>query len=546
MLNVNCACIFFLLLSAVVTTSYAGDETAVWQTVAAEISYEASLPVGSPVGHPLPLAAHWNTGWLAGGFSPEYQLEMIAGGHYLLPSFYLPAPWILKENLPHRYKYYEKSIKKVAELNLPVTFICTQWERYLTEVPKYYYRTGEDNPNVINRAGDILKKVSPFGPKNPWYEAGEKWTSTPLLQRLQEWYPNPPSVRFVSNNEHKKLLWHEVQESSRYLSKYGSNGDDVFQRQVVADGWIEQYRALQDGMRDGLIESRWKRNSSFIGYSAFGPRAFGRWPGWINYSLHTPGRISPWPLAWDGASLAYYVSNWSSRTTDYTVMSPQIEAMNWVFMLAEARQLNPGFQLELSTWDGYEPAKEDDKRKYYRSMGQNFTPERYEGYLQFGMWLLRPAVVREFRGNNSVFSEDEPYFLSAVKAVDRVHNHPILKKFWRKGRLVANENHQHPYQTAIPPEYKNAARWFLLDTDFDSKRPWTLETDIPVFSLALVLGEKPTREWLVYAHSPLREIHAVTVTLPGTTTIKLDVTPGGNFYHVVEKNGSEAVFQLDV
>jgi hypothetical protein len=290
-------------------------------------------------------------------------------------------------------------------------------------------------------------------------------------------------------------------------------------------------------MRDGLISKQWKDSSLFAGYNAFAPRAFGRWDGWVNYSLYIPGRIEPWPLAWDGASVSYYVYNWDG-STDFTVVSPQIEAMNWVFALEEARKLNPEFWFEISTWDGYEPAKENDKRKYYAKLGQAYNPKRYEGMVQFGMWLLRPRVVREFRSHVATLPESEPYFLSVVHSVDRVHNNPVLRKFWRKGMLVANTDREHPYQKKIPVEYQTTERWFLLDTNLDPHRPWTLSTELPVFSLSLVIGQAPKREWLVYAHSPLRVFDRVEINIPGYKSIMVKVSPAGIFYHVTEIDNS--------
>ena len=495
-----------------------------------EMLFEATLSNNANLGYPLPFAAHWNRGDNKGGYNPDYQMEMINNGHYLLPWFTLPDP-----NSRNIYlKYYETAIRKAAKLHLPISFISTQWESMLSQ-PPYFNYPSDRNPNVIDTNGKIFKKVSPFGPVEAWREVGVKWTHSALLKKLQEWYPDPPLVIFVSNNEHSKLTWRDVEQSKRYLSKYGVNKDDDFKRKVVGDGWIERYRALQNGMKEGLESTQWKQRSVFIGYDAFGSRAFGRWDGWMDYSLSIPGRLEPWPLAWDGASVSYYLFNWDS-TTDYTVWSPQIESMNWVPMLNEARRINPDFRFEMSTWDGYEPILANDKRKFFANSGQVYNPERYEGLVQYGMWLLRPCIVREFRNHLATLSDSGSYFLSVVRPVDLVHTNPVLRKFWRRGRLVANNEHQHPYQSQIPGAYKSLERWFLLDTNLDPKRPWSLSTEIPVYSLALTLGTKPKREWLVYAHSPLKDRKNVLITIPGYSHIKVDVPPVGTFYHVTESN----------
>ena len=509
--------------------------------VAAAICYEATLPNDSSVGRPLPLAGHWNTGEFGNGFSPDYQLKMIESGHYLLPWFHLPLP----NQAPMKFEYYRDALQKAAQLKLPISFISTQWERTLTDAPRYFYRAAKENPNVVDERGNVLKMVSPFGPLGAWYSAGKSWTDRDLIEKLQRLYPKPPLVLFISNNEHKKLAWPELEKSSRYHAAYPEGLDQEKQRQLVGDAWIKRYRTIQQGMRDGMQSNTWKEKAIFIGYDAFGSRAFGRWPEWIDYSLNIPDRFEPWPLAWDGASLSYYVYHWSTGT-DFTVMSPQIESMNWIFMQAEALKLNSKFWFEMSTWDGYIPDKPNDKRKYYAALGQQYNPKRYEGYVQFGMWLLRPRVVREFRDHFSVLSKDEAYFLSVVNAVDRVYSHPILKKFWRKGRLLINEKHKHPYQVNIPMAYQDVYRWFLLDTNLDPKRPWVLNTQIPVFSLALVLNEEPDREWLIYAHAPLGDQHGVKIVVPHCTTIETDVTSQGAYFHVIEKNSVIHIVSIDI
>ena len=190
--------------------------------------------------------------------------------------------------------------------------------------------------------------------------------------------------------------------------------------------------------------------------------------------------------------------------------------MNWVFMQAAARKLRPQFWFELSTWDGNQPGQANDKRKFYARQGQPYSPERYGGMVRFGMWLLRPRAVREFRGWTELRSLAGPYFLANRRGRWTRSTASHAAPFWRKGGLVANRRQAHPYQTDVPAEYKDVDRWFLLDTSLDPPRPWKLETELPVFALALVLGERPEREWLVYAHAPLGMKRGVEVTLPIT------------------------------
>ena len=161
---------------------------------------------------------------------------------------------------------------------------------------------------------------------------------------------------------------------------------------------------------------------------------------------------------------------------------------------------------------------------------------------------MRPRAVRPYQSNEPwndrvgeggrVIEGSGQYFMASAQAVDRVHTNPILRQWWRKGELVPNHAHKHPHQSAIPEEYRDEDRWFLLDTDLDAKRPWNLETQIPVFSLALTQGEKPNRSWLVYAHSPLKDRKNVKITVPDYRELSIDVSVAGSFYLVDEKGGS--------
>ena len=254
---------------------YGAERQSLLSRVVASIRHEATMPNFGPEGRPLPLAGHWNTGDAPDGFSPSYQLNLIEKGHHLLPWFSLPPPNSMSP-------FFLKPFKRVAQLGLPMSFISTQWERLLSDEKRYFTLPPKQNPNLLTLSGRIVSKVSPFGPVKPWREVGTEWTKRNLVKRLQEVYPNPPLVLFISNNEHRKLQWPEVASSLRYRQKYPGTHSDDFKRKVVGDGWITRYRALQDGMRNGLINSSWENVSRFIGYGSVGLAAFGRWGGWTN------------------------------------------------------------------------------------------------------------------------------------------------------------------------------------------------------------------------------------------------------------------------
>src|SRR5262245_1655020 len=226
------------------------------------IRAEALRPNDSSDGRPLPLVGHWNTGTEPGGFNPDYQIRMIEQGHHLLPWFQMPSIDLLR-NDPRWVSYYEAAIKRAAELKLPISLVGTQWESLLVSDSAYFNLPPENNPNVVGPDGTPRRELSPFGDPQVWREVGMRWTASSVMRRLQELYPDPPLVLFISNNEQPKLTWKRVEEDKRYLETYGRGRSDDFKRGAVGDAFITRYRALQDGMREGLINSKWRVNARF-------------------------------------------------------------------------------------------------------------------------------------------------------------------------------------------------------------------------------------------------------------------------------------------
>ncbi|HVJ83635.1 MAG TPA: hypothetical protein VNC50_21390 [Planctomycetia bacterium] len=487
-------------------------------------------PNDGPEGRPLPLFASWNTGGKGGGYSPAWQLEQLDQGRPLLPWLALPEPG------KPLGAAEQTALAEFAKRKLPVAFLATQWERLLTADKRFASRPKEANANVFDKDGKFQPKVSPFSPIEPWSEIGALWGASPAVKRAQEIHPDPPRIFFHSNNEHTKIRWHGAEEDSRFVEKFGEGKDDAFKRKATGDGWIERYRALQKAFRENLEREEWRNAARFVGYNAFAPESIGRWVAWDKHSLHAPGRISPWPLAWDGGAPSFYTNNWD-MSTDYTVFSPQVQCMTWVPALADAWKHNPDFWFELSLWDGAVATKKDtDKRRYYADRGQKYSPERYAGMAKFGLWMLRPRVIREFRGYLETRDDYEAHSQAVLAAVHRIHS-PPLAEFWRKGKLVPNTKTKHPMFIGLPPELEKADRWFRLDAEGDPTGAWKLGVELDVFALALELGEKPERRWLVYAHAPRREEpKKFVLTLPGYGKVSLEVGAGG-VYAIVSENG---------
>jgi hypothetical protein len=475
------------------------------------------------------------------GWTPQLQLELLDAGHHILPWMGWPRADALKndKSAARFHDYYDALMGRCRELNLPISFRGTQWEAML--VRKAYRQLPPDRcPAVVTPEGDVLPKLSPFGPVEPWHDPADAYVATEAMKELQRLYPDPPLVLFVSNNEAPDLRWHQVHRSKRYLDAYGPERPDEFKRRVVSEGWMRRYPVMFEAMRRALVSDTWRRNVRFVGYGAFGPSHFGRWSGWKEYSLITDEWMSPNWHIWDGGSPSYYTHNWNDNR-DHWVWSTQVQSMNWIFMLDEAWGVNPDFWWEVSIWDGnssnWTPetectpqATKKSKACQYARDGQTYTPDRYEGWVQFGLWLLRPRAMREFRGSTTPLQPWRPYFDRLLDVVDRVYDDAVLTEFWRSGTLVHNQARRHPYQENVPQKYRDVHRWYRLETNLDAPRPWDQHTNIPVFSLALVRGAEGRRRWLVYAHAPLADRPKVTITVPGFGEISARVPRCGAFY----------------
>src|SRR5262249_21490697 len=213
------------------------------------------------------------------------------------------------------WRYYKGALKEAAACGVPISFVSTQWESLLLRRPE---------AGVTIRTRDAVDRISPFGPIEAWWRAGWRWGSTPMLRHLQMLYPDPPAVVMVSNNEAPKIKWKDVESDPTYVSQFGYGRGEEFKRRVVGDALATRGRRLQQGFRQGLATETWKKHAIFIGFNAFGPMFIGRWPGWLEWSLYSPGRVVSEAIGWDGCSAPFYVNDWDA-STDFTIFSPQIE-----------------------------------------------------------------------------------------------------------------------------------------------------------------------------------------------------------------------------
>ena len=439
------------------------------------------------------------------------------------------------------------------------------------------YREGPESQwaGVISPDGERVPRLSPFGAVEPWKDPAAEYVGTAAMKRAQAIYPEPPLVLLVSNNEPPDLRWSKhgpLEEiSKRYLDRYGKGRDDAFRRRVVAEGWMERYPVMFKAMREAFVSDAWRANVRFVGYGAWplAPRPLGGLEGL--FADH--GRVDRARLALLAGRQPFVLHEQLGRQHDTGCFSTQVESMNWVFMLDEAWRVKSQFLVRNFHMDGRDRRLDEGTARNAEGPSANLssgalagtagastrTCQEVEGDAVPGrrpdlsararrrlgairpLWLLRPRTVREFRGHATPLAPVE-----ALLDGDRQGGRSCLEQRTSRGvlcrgALVANTAHPHPYQVDIPPEYANIPRWYCLDTNLDPPRPWDLTTNLPVFALALVLGDgrgaggadrADGRRWLVYAHSPLADRSGVEIAIPGSRTITVDVPRRGAFYLV--------------
>lgn len=541
------------------TSAFAG----LAEDTAAAIRTEALRSNFDPIGRPLPLVSSW--GRQMPPSLPMEQIGLVEQGHFYVPVFWnkfvgTPEIWEHDRDRQWDSAHYQPEFKRAAELKLPVVFVTITGiihaHESLLARPPYSDLPPDQNPMAFDAQGQPLKVLSPFGPVEHWRDLGRRWAAAERMKKVQEWYPDPPLIMFLSNNEMGVLEWYHAERDARCPPNLRTTKNSELKCKAVTDGFIERYRALQGAWKEGLSES-WRKAATFVGYNAFGTFRVGWHPDWqTRWSLQYKDRISPYPLMWDGGSPSYYgTGNSANNRAD----GQEIDLQNWVFMARDALKLNPNFWVEFSVWDGEDAPPEiatkwsvrngwveGRKDQYYKSLGLAYTPQHYAGYAQFGLWVLRPRMARWFTcGYDQDWNALKPDFMALCDSVGRVHRDPVLRDWWRKGELVPNTTTPSPWSQAMAGPFEKEHRWFVLDTDvnptFDPVKYGIdySQTKYEVFSFALTRGGAGSRQWLVYAYSPERHHSRVKLKIPRySRTITVDAPVGGAFYEVDERSGA--------
>ena len=441
-------------------------------------------PPSGEVKHPLPLASNWNNS-PPPGFGPEWQIKQIREGHKLLftyeirPRYSSPSQQWKEKNKP--------IVKTLKDKNAPIALNWGNWE------------------SAVENGGGSNAKEN-------WRSAGKSIINGAKgrIDLLEKWYPDPPYVLMVSNNE---------------VDANAPDGKGVEMRQ-----------AMFNGMREAA--ETWGDKFRFIGYM---------WGGQANINIASRDTSA---LAWDGTSARNYRDR---SVTDHTAYSTPVTAMNLVVKKYYYRWISDSPHLEVSTWWR-------DKK--------SVAPVRYGGMTTWSLWVCRPKTLRDFASSTTTIDGQSPYYSEIVGAVDQVHNNDTLRRFWTKGRRVVNKNIEvfthvidrkpwngkpkhgslkgHLPREKLEKLERLRHNWYHLPTSLDPPDPapnsdkrleYPEEAEFKVWAQAKVLGEKPNREWLLYAYAPKESQSGVDVTIPKYKKVTFDIPQAGVFVHVDEQQG---------
>ena len=433
---------------------------------------------------------------------------------------------------------------------------------------------------------DSIYVVNPCGNAQNWENLGKEFAAKTRVAYIESLYPNPPRVILLSNDEAAKLdnrhfdktrYWGAgpntqtdeaiIAVRNAYQKEYGAPCQLPFKeknmipkntalkamaqtRKGLNEQYTNRWLGFKRSLFNNLRSSTWKQNIRFAGYNTFNFNAYGRLSNWRDYfSVIRPRDYHRKLAFWNGAAPAYY----AGFNKDNRLASLQVEAMNNKMLLDEIMDVRPNEEF----WNELSISPDDGAKK---NEIEWYIPERYQGTAQFGMWLMRPRVVREYTGHTVDMDKNnrEAYFYTLLEAVERVYDSPILKRFWREGKLIKNVANEHPYKLNPHRDYQHLKRWYLLNVPnfnpphkalFNGKPSYY--TKINVFAIALEIEtEEGSREWLIYAHAPNGTIEGeITIQIPilaaneeiiDELSIRVPIVEqAGSFYHVQRQSWGE-------
>lgn len=547
-----------ILLSLAALTFLATNAPGGEGSAAREIAHWATLPADGPEGRPLPLTGSWNIGryynqpWKKDqeiAWDPTYFTQLIEDGHHVLPTF--PDPMTRQEKPTGDFGIlgvrFVPALRYCAEHDLPFAFRDWNWADSVARHERHKDGgfSNEETARFIVNEKQKGRKASPIGKIERWREFGRRWGGNGYVRAMAEIYPDPPLVVYLNNNEAGKVRVRDLDENAtRFVEKYGKGLSKERKSEILHEGYRERYHAMFEAAREAAPEG-WADAMTFVAYNAFPwPKLRGVTPLQVDNPQDLTTRFREWSF-FDGAMPEFYMNDWQvgRGKTDFSSWSPQAECTTYVPLANRVFKQRPDYYFASIGWEGRIPSNRRSPANAYATgrfgggAVKRWDFDRYMGMIQFGLWAMRPRVMREFRGGATRDAYYQKTWELYLEAVDRVWEQKALQPFWKHGRLV--ENPEIKWQPGNP-EYMHLQRWYMLHSDAnppESTWPKIYQrktVKLRVMAMALVLGEAPERRWMVYAHAPLGAVADARVTVPGYGPISIDVSRSGSFYVVDE------------
>lgn len=290
------------------------------------------------------------------------------------------------------------------------------------------------------------------------------------MRWLREKYPDPPMVVFLNNNEVGEMNLAHLTNSVRFKREHGEglSGSDMLD--IMRRAYDRKYDVLFAAARASLSEPAWKDNVKFVAYNAWPHSVIGR-----TSARNHPGE---WKR-YDGAMPEFYLNDWQiyRGKTDYNYWSPQTEGLKIWQSQDAIFSADPDYYFASIVWDGGRPARRRSSINcmatgmFGSGMQQRWDFARYEGMVQFGLWAMRPRVMREFRfPPHEQHAYDWGSFMTVVRAVDRPWNNATLREFWRFGELVGDARNEPDRDSFVRDLHPYARVTHLLPVDANPAR----------------------------------------------------------------------------
>lgn len=436
----------------------------------------------------LPAVAVWSNV----GFSPDWHIEQVRAGRRVIPNFVFKA---LPEDYPAKLK--QDNIRFLRDSSVPINLRSDNWATMMTNKA---YRVLPSLANLPRSSNVISLKNGVYGDENIadmfappelWQERGRMWGQCKTAKQLQTLAPNAAFILISNNNEAcKDSPWRYGVSTS--ITEFGSAIYDwkpnletlsvrvaEFAKTHTFSEFVResykltdiQYKALLAGFRESFGPA-WK--DKVVLSDCYG----GGFRNTIGPEFYNPDMGHH-----DGGGGILY-ARYGGNPVYWDFTSPkfcEVFLANAAFQNAES--LNPNAFRE-----AFLSIKQDEI-----FLGANskkhapITPTRWEAVAEWLLWsmqggnrgkLIRPWYDNGYTPTSPFITTDankalaiqhgEPelltatygdYVNAAIRAVDRICEHPVLRRFYQEGKPVCtskahpiNEIVQKPdYSKVVPP-----------------------------------------------------------------------------------------------